>query len=227
MVLSWSYFLILQIVVFLTYYILRKKKDNFVLNKLFPSKFHFLIINSCIFLTCFLYNIDRQLFCIPVTWAAILIIMFIIAFLILPFINIKNKFLNIISSVCGLGVFISIYILLFARFEYLVFVLFNIPIILIIHVFIRLLKNRYLSNIFDAFYFYPAIVLTPFLLLFQLWRLLKGLPQKRHKLLFITTPILTLIIMLILTLQIKIIIDSNIVIHDYFKCFGSISPSLC
>lgn len=206
MVLGWIYFLILQAIVFAAFYFKRNDKDDYVLSKLFPTKVHFLIANTCIFLTCYFYNTERQLFCRPVPWAATIIILFCISFLILPFINKQSKFLNIIAPLCGLGFFISIYILLFARQEYLTFVLFNIPIILILHLILWFVKKKSKTNVFNALYFYPAIVLTPFLLLFQLWKLFKSLEAKTQRGLFIATPILTLIISLLLTLQINNII---------------------
>lgn len=217
MVLCWTYFFILQIVVLATFYFKRNDKDDNILNKLFPTKAHFIITNACVFLSCYFYNTERQLFCRPVPWAAITIILFCISFLILPFINKQRKLLNIVAAVCGLGFFISIYILLFARGEYLIFVAFNIPVILILHLILRFVKKKFQTNVFNALYFYPAIILTPFLLLFQLWVLLKSLPTKTQKRLFVATPVLTLIVCLVLTFQINNIINRISVATDKEK----------
>lgn len=209
MVLSWTYFLILQTVVLTTFYFKRNDTDDNVLSKLFPTKAHFIISNACIFLSCYFYNTERQLFCRPVPWASTVIILFCVSFLTLPSINWRTKVLNIIAAVCGLGLFVALYILLFASRtgDYLIFIALNIPIILILHFILRSVKRKYQTNVFNALYFYPAIILTPFLLLYQLWTLLKNLPTKTQKRLFITTPVLTLIIGLVLTFQINNIID--------------------
>lgn len=209
MVLSWTYFLILQTVVLTTFYFKRNDTDDNVLSKLFPTKAHFIISNACIFLSCYFYNTERQLFCRPVPWASTVIILFCVSFLTLPSINWRTKVLNIIAAVCGLGLFVALYILLFASRtgDYLIFIALNIPVILILHFILRSVKRKYQTNVFNALYFYPAIILTPFLLLYQLWTLLKNLPTKTQKRLFITTPVLTLIIGLVLTFQINNIID--------------------
>jgi len=209
MVLSWTYFLILQTVVLATFYLKRNDKDNNVLSKLFPTKTHYIIANTCIFLSCYFYNTERQLFCRPVPWAATVIILFCISFLVLPLISKQTKFLNIVAAVCGLGFFIAVYILLFASGtgDYLIFLALNIPFFLILHFILRFVKRKYQTNVFNALYFYPAIILTPFLLFYQLWTLLKNLQTKTQKRLFIATPVLTLIIGLVLTFQINNIID--------------------
>jgi hypothetical protein len=160
-----------------------------------------------VFLYCYFYNHEQQIFCRPVPWATTVIIIFCVSFLILPFLTRQTILLKIISAFCGLGFFIAIYLLLFARQEYLIFVAFNIPIILILYFLLRFAKRKFKTNVFDAFYLYPAIVLTPFLLLFQLWLMLKNLETKTQKRLFIATPILTLIIALLLTFQINNILN--------------------
>jgi hypothetical protein len=206
MVLGWTYFLILQTIVFVTFFLKRKDSDDFVLKIIFPTKIHFLIVNACIFLTCCFYNTERQLFCIPVNWAAIILIVFCLSFLAFPFLTRHAKFLGLIGAICGLGLFISVYIILFAGSEYLIFVAFNIPIILLLHFFLRFIRRKFHTNIFNALYLYPAVILTPFLLIFQLWVYFRSL-QKNQKLLFIATPVLTLLISLVLTFQMNIIIN--------------------
>ncbi len=217
MILSCTCFLILQAVVLTTFYFKRNQKDNNVLSKLFPTKTHFIIVNVCVFIACYLYNTERQLFCRPVPWAATVIILFFISFLVLPFITKHTRLLNILASICGLGFFIAIYILVFATRDYLIFVMANIPIILILHFVLKVIKRKCQTTIFDALYFYPAIILTPFLLLYQLCVLIKSLRTKTQKRLFIATPILTLIISLTLAFQINSIINRIYVATDKQK----------
>lgn len=201
MIFSWTYFLLLQVLVLLTYYLKRKDSEDHPLSKLFPTKIHFVISNLSIFIVCYLYNSERQLFCNPVPWSTILILLFIASFLTYPFIK-RNKTISFLMAFFGgLGVFISIYLVLFARWEYLIFLAFNIPVILILHFLIKFLKRKFDSNVFDAFYLYPAIILTPFFLLYQLWQLFNTLTNTQKRI-FLISPALTLIIIVILTLRI-------------------------
>jgi hypothetical protein len=222
MVLGWTYFLILQAIVLAIFFVQRNSKDDFALGKLFPTKIHFLVANLCIFLSCYCYNTERQLFCIPVPWAAMAIVMFCVSFLVLPFIGNRARLLNFVAAICGLGFFIAVYLLLFARGEYLIFVAFNIPIILLLHIILRLLKRKYHTNFFDALYFYPAIILMPFLLLFQLWTLLQTLQTATQKRLFVATPILTFIVCVLLTLQMNNIITRIGIATDKEKALKEI-----
>lgn len=210
MVLVCISFFILQTIVFLIFYLRRNDKDDFAIKKLFQSKLHFISINGCVFIHCYVCNNQWQLFCKPVLWAAILLILFCSAFLMLPFITRQSTFLNLIVAICGLGFFISLYVILFGRFEYLIFVAFNLPFIYYLHIIIKDLQKKYDCKIFYAFYFYPAIVLTPFLLIYQLWLLLRHL-NVNQKRLFIATPICCLLIAIILTAQM------NNIIHQIAK----------
>lgn len=202
MVFNLLHFVILQSFVLLAYIALHKKTDSNILAFLFPSKIHFVISNSSIFLLCILYNSDRQLFCNPVLWTIVILTIFCISFFLLPFINKNSKSFQATILLSGFGFFISIYLLLFARWEYLIFVGFNIPIILASHFLIRYLKRRFKRNIFDAFYFYSAVILMPFFLIFQLLLIYKPLKIK-NSLLFITLPILTVCIFTIASFRIS------------------------
>jgi uncharacterized membrane protein (UPF0136 family) len=169
MVFSWTYILLLQSLVLMTYFYKRKDSESHPLSKIFPSKVHFVVSNVSIFFACYLYNSERQLFCNPVPWTTVFLILFVISFLSYPFFKEKKTLSSLLTVFSGLGIFISVYLILFARWEYLIFLASNIPIILIFHLAIRFLKRKFNTNVFDAFYFYPAVILTPFFLLYQLW----------------------------------------------------------
>jgi hypothetical protein len=184
--------------------------DDYFLNKLFPTKIQFVVVNVCIFISCYSFNNTYQIFCKPVPWAAVLIILFCVSFLILPFIK-NTIILNILSVFCGLGLFITLYLLIFARQEYLIFVAINSLIILPLFLILWFHRKKFNTNVFNAYLLYPTILLTPFLLLFQLWLMLNSSKNKNQKRLFITTPILTLLISLLFTLQINSIRNRTIV----------------
>lgn len=88
----------------------------------------------------------------------------------------------------------------------MIFLTFNIPIILIVHLVIRFLKKKFSTNVFDALYLYPAVILTPFFLLYQLWLEFKSSTSFKKKL-FLFTPILTLAVMVLLSLRINYIVN--------------------
>lgn len=206
MIFNWTYLLILQFLVVLTYYFKRKDIEEHPFSKLFPTKVHFTVSNASIFFVCYLYNTERQLFCNPVPWTSVLLILFFISFLSYPFL----KDIKIVSSILllfsGLGIFISVYLILFARWEYLVFLAFNIPVILIFHFGIKLLKKKYKSNVFEAFYFYPAVILTPFILLYQLWLELNTLTNIQKKV-FVLVPVLTFATMILLSFRVNHLVN--------------------
>lgn len=206
MIFSWTYFLLIQALVVVTYYLKRNDSEAHSFSNLFPTKIHFVVGNLSVFVVCYLYNSERQLFCNPVPWATVLILLFIVSFLTYPFLKQKNNTSTLLTIFGGLGIFISFYSILFARWEYVIFLAFNIPIILIFHFLIRFLKKKFDSNVFDAFYFYPVIILTPFFLLYQLWLEFKTL-GKIQKRIFLVSPALTLIIMVVLSLRISHLVN--------------------
>lgn len=128
---AWKYFIPLQILVILTYSFKRGDLENHPLNSLFPAKIHFLVFNLSIFILCYLYNLERQLFCHPVPWAKTLIVLFILSFLSYPFFKKYKIASSILALFGGFGLFISIYLILFARGEYLIALAFNLPFIFI------------------------------------------------------------------------------------------------
>lgn len=206
MIFGWTYFLIFQALVFLTYYLKRNDKENHPFSKIFPTKFHFVIGNLSVFSLCYLYNTERQLFCNPVPWTAALLILFIVSFLSFPFFRDKKRLSSFLVLIGGLGIFISAYIIHFARWEYLIFLAFNIPFIILAHFVIGYLKKKFSSNVFDAFYFYPAVVLTPFFLLYQLWLKYNSLTNTKKKL-FLLTPIVTVALIFLLSTRINYVVN--------------------
>lgn len=198
--------MLLQAIVILTYYFKRRERERHPFSKLFPTKVHFVIGNLSIFVACYLYNTERQLFCNPVPWTTVLLLLFIFSFLSYPFFKDKKVVSSILALFGGLGIFVSVYITLFARWEYLVFLAFNIPVILIFHFTIRFLKRRFSSNVFDALYFYPAVILTPFFLLYQLWLTFNSLTKSQKKI-FGLAPALTLITLVFLSFRTSQLVD--------------------
>ena len=201
-------FFILSIIVFFLYYLKRNKQESFELSSLFQSKTHFLVMNLAIILSCCCMNTLMQFFCIPVMWAAVLLLCFLISFLCFPFIDRNSRLFILVPFSCGLGFFISIYIILFGRQEYLSFITINLPIFLVLALVIRAFKKITRQNYFNALWFYTAFILAPYFIILQLILLLKSVQSKAQKTLFISSSILFLFICLALTYQINKIIKT-------------------
>jgi hypothetical protein len=208
-VFEWFYLVIAQAITLLIYYFNRKRVETFELSKLFQSKIHFLTMNIGVIVSCCYLNIQRQLFCIPVTWTLILLCLFCVSFLAFPFVNKHSKLFLVITGFTGLGFFISVYILLFGREEYLIFMAVNLVLISIIMAFAwalkKITKQNY-SNVYKAIWFYAAIILTPYLIIFQLILFFKSLCTKTQKIIYISSSIFVLLIGLMLTYQINTIL---------------------
>ena len=153
MVLELKYFIILQLFVLLVFYLKRKESTNGTFLKIFSSRFHFLAINLSVFIACHIYNRQAQLFCITVPWAATIIILFCISFLVFPFVW-QFKYGLPVIMVCGMGFFIGIYIILFGRGEFFYFTIFNVVLLVPLHLGLRFMKRTFNTNVFDSFYFY-------------------------------------------------------------------------
>ncbi len=204
-VVEWSYLILIQVIILVIYYLSRKKTDEFELNKFFQSKMQFLIMNLGVIATCIYLNIQRQLFCIPVVWTSILLALFCISFILFPFINKNSKIFTFITAFAGLGFFISIYIILFGRQEYLIYLGVNfvltIPIIFIIWILKKITKQSY----YNALWFYFAFTFAPYFIIFQLILMFRALRTKTQKAIYISSSIFVLLIGLFLTIQMNTI----------------------
>jgi len=172
-------FIVFQIGLLLLYWLKGPDKEGFVLSHIFPSKFHFIVSHIFIFSICYDLNEERQMFCNPVPWVAIVLSIFVAVFLVYPYLSRKKMFKKAWAFICGLGFFISIYLLIFGGYQYLIFIVLNVPILFIIHFGVKKLNAYFKTTAFKALYFYPAIVLMPFLLFYEVNAFLKG-DDKRY-----------------------------------------------
>lgn len=200
MLFEWTYFLSLQGIVLLVYILLYKTKEKFELSKLYASRFHFLVMHLAMFHACYWINSQVQLFCNPVPWAAIIVIAFCGGFLLFPFLRSVWKTFALLFA--GLGFFHLTYIILFARYEYLIFLVVNAFVIGLMHVLIQFLNKGMKTNIWSAFYLYPSIILSPFLILYELYITNKTL-NKQQKYWFYSAPVFLIIILIPISLRLN------------------------
>ncbi len=201
-VLEWTYLLSAQSIILLAYYLLRNKFETFALNSIFQSRSHFLVMNLGVIITCCYLNIQRQLFCIPVPWTMALLVLFCISFLSFPFVNKNAKLFPIVAAFAGLGFFISVYIILFGRHEYLLFIASNFVAAIIIRLITLGFNIAFKGKVINALWFYAAFVLTPYFLIYQLVLLFKSLQTTFLRRCFILSSVACLFVGLILSVQI-------------------------
>ncbi|MFI5141997.1 MAG: hypothetical protein ACHQII_06540, partial [Bacteroidia bacterium] len=185
----------------------RNHYSAFELSALFQSKTHFLIMNLAVILSCCITNMDMQLFCNPVMWASVVLLLFCVSFLYFPFANKNNKVFPLISFFSGLGFFIAIYVILFGRQEYLIFIAISLPIFLVVILISWMLKKYTGQNYYNALWFYVAFILAPYFIILQLILLFKGLQTKSQKISYVASSFLILFICLALTYQMNRIFE--------------------
>lgn len=198
------YFLILQgliVLLFIILGVLKKEKKYF----LFSSKIHFALYFICAVVVGYFFNKDYQLFCIPVMWTKILLLVYS-AYLVFQWIfkNVLSEAIN--QIILGAGLYITLYIILFGSIEYLIWagvqLLFIIPIFFIS----KFLNKKYKTRIFDVLNFYGATILLPYIIM--IWTIWQGLGKKRvHKFSLLILPFLFILIGLSLTFRMNMLIS--------------------
>lgn len=188
-------FIYVPLTILILWYLYRYHRSKLTAPKLFNNNLRFIQVNIILFFIAGLANFKLdQLFCTPVTWVTVMLLAFITTFLTVP-LNIKLPLLKYLQAiVLGGGIFILLYVIVFASDEYLTIVLFLTPFTIPFDIAIRYIQKRYNNHVFDVLYIFPLILLTPYFLLFQLVRYYLNLSTKRLKLAFIISPIVVLII---------------------------------
>lgn len=208
-----SYFWISFGIVALFFVLLKKKVVNFsLLSFLFPSERHFHLMLAGSFVVATFFNLDYQLFCMPVLWTKVALLLSTTLFLASTYLK-RFRFLNELNY--GLLLFIALYIILFGSVEYLAFSILNIIIILPLFGISQLIKKLSKGQNFGFLNFYAVCVLMPYLLLFFICeRFVKSSKSKRIAILCI--PSLILIVSISFTLRINSI-DNNLRSRNFDK----------
>lgn len=203
MLLRNSYFLIIQVIILISFLILGllKKENKYFL---FPSKVHFIIYLAGAIAIGFLFNKDYQLFCIPVKWSNIVLIGYTI-YLFSHFI-LKKIIGDIINQLfLGVGVFISLYIIFFGSYEYLFWIILQAVFIIPIYFLSKYLNKKFNTRIFDFLNFYGATVLLPYIILLWTFWQVKEL-KNIYKISLTIAPFVFLVIGIVMTIRMNNII---------------------
>jgi hypothetical protein len=141
----------------------------------FRTSRHLVFLNAAVVVVCVSYNLRYQLFCLPVLWTIPLLVFSTLGFILLPVYRNKHW---VTALLLALNAFIWLYILLFAGSAYYYFALFNLPLIIAVHFLMRWVDKRLSGSVAQAFYLYPALILAPFFVFWQLWLFQKELSGK-------------------------------------------------
>lgn len=204
MLLTKTYFLIIQGLIIIGFGILGlvKRENKYFI---FPSRLHYsLYLIGAIFVG-FFFNRDFQLFCIPVEWTKILLIVY--SSYLIGSSLFKKLFGEIINQIIlGAGLFISVYIILFGSYEYLIWSAIQLIVIIPIYFLSRFLNKKYNTRFFDSLNFYGATIFLPYVII--VWTFWQVLDKKLfHKFSLAILPMIFLLIGFSLTFRMKRIIS--------------------
>ncbi|UPT68752.1 MAG: hypothetical protein M0D57_09070 [Sphingobacteriales bacterium JAD_PAG50586_3] len=171
---------------------------------LFSNNIWFIAVNIILFTVAAIANFKLdQLFCTPVNWVTIFLALLFLTTLTIP-ITITSKPVKYLQAIIlGSGVFILLYIIAFASYEYLIFMLVLTTLAIPVDVAIRYFKKTYRTKELDIIYLPIIIVITPYFLLVQLAHYYTTLHSKALKRAFIISPVVILIMGVCLALRIN------------------------
>ncbi|NVO03897.1 MAG: hypothetical protein HXX09_14465 [Bacteroidetes bacterium] len=200
-----TYFIIIQGIILILFLVtgLKKEKGKYFL---FSSEinFYFLILGAIII--GYLFNRDYQLFCIPVNWTKVVLLIFLIYFLGNKiFKKVIGEFTN--QLILGVGLFVSLYIIGFGGMYYLIWTtIHSLPIVLI-YFLSKYLNKKFNTQFFDFMNFFGVTLLLPYIIiswiLWQVWN-----KRLKYKIALSVLPVTILIIGIFLTIRMSRIIES-------------------
>lgn len=194
--------LLLAVVTF--WYLYKYHGNKLTQPLLFANNVWFIVVNITLFGVAILANFKLdQLFCTPVTWATIVLCVFMLTFLSMPF-NVKYLALKYVQAILlGAGIFILLYIIAFASDEYFIMMSFYIVVAIPFDIIIRYIKKMYNTRALDAVYILGTIIITPYFLLLQLARYYRSLDTRGLKRAFIISPLVVLLIGVLLSVRLN------------------------
>ena len=200
-----TYFILVQGIILILFLItgLKKRRKNYFL---FASKLNFSILILGAIIIGYFFNKDYQLFCIPVTWAKIVLFLYSI-YLIANWIfkKIIGELAN--QLILGIGLFISFYIIGFGSAEYLIWSSVHLIAIVPIYFLTRYLNKKFNTSFFDFLNLYGVTILLPYIIIaWTIWQVLDKRPF--YKLSLIVLPVLIFLFGIFLTFRMEKIIES-------------------
>jgi len=166
-----TYFILVQGIILILFLItgLKKGQRNYFL---FSSELNFSVLILGSVILGYLFNKDYQLFCVPVNWTKITLLIYSI-YLIgnWVFRKFTGGILN--QLILGIGLFISFYIIGFGSTEYLIWSSIHLIVIVPIYFLTRYLNKKFNTRFFDFLNLFGVTVLLPYIIIswtiWQVW----------------------------------------------------------
>jgi hypothetical protein len=200
-----TYFIIIQGIILILFLVtgLKKEKGKYFL---FSSEFNFYFLILGAIITGYLFNRDYQIFCIPVYWTKVVLLIYSIYFLGNKiFKKVIGEFTN--QVILGVGLFVSLYIIGFGSFTYLIWVAIHSLAIVPIYFLSKYLNKRFNTRLFDFLNFFGVTLLLPYIfiswILWQVWN-----KRLKYKIALSVLPVTIFMIGIFLTIRMNRIIGS-------------------
>jgi len=205
LLISKTYFILIQGIVLILFLLkgFKKGQEKYFL---FSSEFNFYVLITGAIILGYLVNSNYQLFCIPVSWTKITLLIYSV-FLVGNwfFKKVIGGFLN--QLILGTGLFISFYIIGFGSLYYLTWSTIHLIVIIPIYYLSRNLNRKFQTHFFDSLNLFGITILLPYLVIawtiWQLWN-----KRLLYKITLFFLPMAILLTGIILTVRMKGIIET-------------------
>lgn len=200
-----TYYIVVQGIILLLILItgLKKSKGKYFL---FSSELNFSVLILGAIILGYFFNKDYQLFCVPVNWTKIVLLIYSI-YLVGNWIfkKIIGEFAN--QLILGTGLFISFYIIGFGSTEYLIWVSIHLTVIIPIYFLTRYLNKRFNTRIFDFLNLFGVTILLPYIIIaWVIWQV-KG-KKLLYKITLSVLPVTIFLTGILLTIRMNTIIET-------------------
>ena len=200
-----TYFILIQGIILILFLVtgLKKGKGKYFL---FSSEFNFYLLILGAIIIGYLFNRDYQIFCIPVDWTKITLLIYSIYFLGNKiFKKVIGEFTN--QLILGIGLFISIYIIGFGSATYLIWVIIHLIAIVPIYYFSKYLNNKFNTQLFDFLNLFGVSLLLPYVIIsWTVWQVRNK--RLKYKITLSVLPVAIFVIGIFLTTRMNRIIES-------------------
>lgn len=200
-----TYFILAQGIIIILFLItgLKKEHRNYFI---FSSELNFSVLILGALTLGYFFNKDYQLFCVPVNWTKIVLLIYSI-YLVgnWVFKKVIGELAN--QLILGSGLFISVYIIGFGSAEYLIWSSVHLIAIIPIYFLTRYLNKKFNTRFFDFLNLFGVTILLPYIIIawtiWQVWG--KKLP---YKISLIVLPVTIFLIGIFLTIRMNKIIET-------------------
>lgn len=200
-----TYFILTQGIILVLFLLtgLKKERKNYFL---FSSELNFAALILGAIILGYFFNKDYQLFCIPVNWTKIVLLIYSI-YLVGNWFFKKTigEFAN--QLILGIGLFLSFYIIGFGSTEYLIWSSIHLIAIIPIYFLTWYLNKKFNTRLFDFLNLFGVAILLPYIII--AWTIWQVWDKKlRYKISLIILPVTIFLIGIFLTIRMNKIIET-------------------